>query len=78
MLKWLKCSVSKGMFSDELTVFVKTSCGDPVSVFVPKAYAEAESGRVKVRVADDNRHFVVLPNDLQTVIDVNPADLMPA
>ena len=63
MPKWLKCKITKGMFSDEFTVIVRTSSGETVSVFVPKEAAEEEQSRVKVRVAEcKGRSIAWLPD----------------
>jgi hypothetical protein len=79
MPNWLKCTVAKGMFSDEFTVVVRTRSGESVSVFVPRDCAEELGSRVKVRVSERSGHnFAVLPNDNQTVVDVDSADLVPA
>lgn len=80
MPKWLKCTIYKGMFSDEFTIVVRTRSGESVSVFVPKESAEESQSRVKVRVADERqgRHFAILPNDNQTVVEVDHSDLLPA
>ncbi len=79
MSKWLKCTVSKGMFSDEVTVLVHTRSGEAISVFVPRSFASKELNQVKVRATqNEGQFFAVLPNDNQTVVDVNPVDLLPA
>lgn len=79
MSQWLKCQVSKGMFSDELTVTVSTRSGEKVAVFVPKDAAEENSGRVRVRVAQRNGHsFVLLPDEHQSVVDVQASDVQSA
>ncbi len=77
MPKWLKCTVTKGMFSDEYTVSVRTRSGETISVFVPKDAAEEDRGRV--RVAEREGHAVaLLPDEHQSVIDVESSDLAPA
>ncbi len=79
MPKWLKCTVTKGMFSDEYTVSVRTRSGETVSVFVPKDAAEEDRGRVRVRVAEREGHAVaLLPDEHQSVVDVESSDLVPA
>ena len=78
MSKWLKCKITKGMFSDEYTVIVRTRSGESISVFVPKEAAEQQQGRVKVRVAERAGHTVaLLPDEHQSVIDVESSDLIP-
>jgi len=79
MPKWLKCEITKGMFSDEYTVIVRTRSGETVSVFVPKDAAEEHPGRVKVRVAEcEGRSIAWLPDEHQSVVDVEASDLQPA
>jgi hypothetical protein len=79
MSKWLKCKLAKGMFSDEYTVSVSTRTGEIVSVFVPKNFAQEETSRVKVRVTESaGRSFAWLPDEHQSVVDVNASDLQPA
>jgi hypothetical protein len=79
MSKWLKCKVVKGMFSDELTVVVRTLGGEDVAVFVPRDQVQEGSGRVKVRVSEASGHtMAVLPDANQSVIDVNASQLTPA
>ena len=79
MSKWLKCKIAKGMFSDEYTVIVRTRSGEDISVFVPKDAAEEDRGRVRVRVAERMGHTVaLLPDEHQSVVDVESSDLIPA
>ena len=35
--RWLQCEISKGMFSDEVTVRIASTGGQTVAVFVPKS-----------------------------------------
>lgn len=79
MSQWLKCQVTKGMFSDELTVTISTRSGEKIAVFVPKSAAEEQSGRVRVRVAERSGHsFAWLPDEHQSVVDVRACDIQPA
>lgn len=79
MPKWLNCTITKGMFSDEFTVSVRTRNGDTISVFVPRDTAEEDRGRVKVRVAENNGHMVaLLPDEHRSLVDVESSDLVPA
>jgi hypothetical protein len=79
MPKWLKCKITKGMFSDEYTVIVRTRGGENVSVFVPKDAAEELQGRVKVRVAERMGNIIaLLPDEHRSVIDVESSDVVPA
>ncbi len=82
MPKWLKCEIQKGMFSDELTVIVRTRSGESVAVFVPRDSAQeanGRDGRVKVRVSENGGHaFALLPDANQSVVDVDVDQLVPA
>jgi len=79
MPKWLKCKITKGMFSDEYTVIVRTRSGENVAVFVPKDDAQADNGRVRVKVSEESGHAIaVLPDANRSVIDVDASELMPA
>ena len=79
---WMRCKVVKGMFSDELTVLVKTLSGDDVSVFVPRDRVQGQvdhEGRVKVRSFESEaKLWAVLPNESQTVIPVEAGQLLMA
>lgn len=79
MPKWLKCKITKGMFSDEYTVIVRTLSGENVAVFVPKDSAQENNSRVKVKVSEESGHAIaVLPDANQSVIDVDASELSPA
>ena len=74
MSNWLKCKVLKGMFSDEVTVVIRTLGGD-ASFFVPKS--AADDGKVKVRVAHHAGHTVaLLPDEYQSVVDIESSQLI--
>lgn len=78
MAKWLKCIISKGMFSDEFTIVVQTHNGDKVSVFVPRESADDQQGRVRVRVIQgQGTTMAVLPDENQSVVEVESSDLIP-
>ena len=80
--KWLKCTVAKGMFSDELVVVFKSEAGEVLSVFVPKEAVEGEidgEGKVKVRVFDDQgKIWVVLPTPTADTVPIDDQSLVPA
>lgn len=79
MSQWLKCQVTKGMFSDELTVTVSTRNGERVAVFVPKDAAELKNGRVRVRVAEHaGRPIALLPDEHQSVVEIRESDVITA
>jgi len=79
MGKWLKCTIGKGMFSDEVTATIKFG-GESLAVFVPRSYVEeTPQPRVKVRAfVEGGKAFVVLPDESQTSVRVDPTDLQPA
>jgi hypothetical protein len=77
---WLKCAVSKGMFSDELAVQCQPLGGAPRSFFVPKSkvadVANAE-GRLHVRIfKKDQTVWAVLPTENKAIIPVDESDVM--
>jgi hypothetical protein len=79
MPRWLRCEVNKGMFSDELTVTVKTRSGESVAVFVPRQAADDQNKRVRVNAFQtDGDYLAVLPDVQQSVIHVDERDLLPA
>jgi hypothetical protein len=81
MSKWLACKITKGMFSDERTVTVQTATGEAVSAFVPRQAVQGDhgDGRVKVRVANGTgRLLAVLPDEHQSVVDIDESQLAPA
>lgn len=79
MPKWLKCKITKGMFSDEVTVIVRTRSGENVAVFVPRDLAQERKSLVKVQVSEQYGHTIaVLPDADRSAIDVDTSELMPA
>lgn len=79
MNKWLKCEISKGMFSDEVTVKVRDLQGASIAVFVPKNKVKEEQRVVSVRAFEgQGKTFAVLPDDRHTSIAVSATDLQTA
>jgi acyl-CoA thioesterase len=79
MPKWLKCKIDKGMFSDEFTVTVHSRAGEAIAVFVPKRSADDQKNLVQVKAFEQQGKIIaVLPDEHQSVIDVNAGDLQPA
>ena len=79
MPKWLKCKIEQGMFSDEFTVTVHSRTGEAIAVFVPKGAADDQNHRVQVRAFEQQgRTIAILPDEHQSVVDVDAADLQPA
>jgi hypothetical protein len=82
--KLLACTVFPGMFSDELAVMYKrkdNQSGES-SFFVPRDRVRGEGsnqgsiGMLQVNVFHDgNAMWAVLPNENQTVIEVDECDL---
>jgi hypothetical protein len=78
MPQWLTCQVNKGMFSDECTVIVRTIHGDLVSLFVPRDTIDEQKHRVRVRVIQNGPRVVaVMPDENQSIINVNSSELQP-
>ena len=79
--RWLRCTVLKGMFSDERAVLYSKN-GSEFSFFVPtdRVLGDVDrEGKVRVRVfSDDGGWWAVMPNENQTIIPVSEADLTPA
>lgn len=76
---WLKCTVHKGMFSDELVVEVRTQRNTSESFIVPRDKVEGEvGGEGKVHVwsfEDDGKPWAVFPDPHREVVPVRPGDL---
>ena len=78
MLRWLTCKIEKGMFSDEFNIAVQTIQGDLVSLFVPREMTDLEKQRVQVRVFQDGpRTVAIMPDENQSIINVNSSELQP-
>jgi hypothetical protein len=77
--KWLNCEITKGMFSDELTVRVRDAAGASIAVFVPRNKVSEERRAVSVRaIQTEDKIFAVLPDERHTSISVPVADLQQA
>jgi hypothetical protein len=78
---WLKCTISKGMFSDELAISYPPAGAKPCasSVFVPRTMVRGEPGaQGKVRVTffpEGQVTWAVLPADDQPLVQVSLEDL---
>lgn len=78
MSKWLKCKLDKGMFSDEFTVTVHSRSGDTIAVFVPRQAADNQNSRVQVKAFEQcGKSIAILPDEHQSVVEVNDSDLQP-
>ena len=79
MKRRLKCEISRGMFSDEVTVKVRDVSGASIAVFVPRDKVNEKEKVVFVSAYEGNgKTFAVLPDDRHTSITVQQADLQPA
>ena len=80
--KWLKCSLLRGMFSDEMVVVIKTLSGEESSFFVPRQQVRGEVGKigqVMVRTFEQGAHpWAVIPNDSQSMIPVDESEFAAA
>lgn len=76
--KWLKCSIYKGMFSDERAIKCQKMTGF-FSVFVPQETVRGEinqEGTVKVGVFHkDNTVWAILPSPYKPTIPVCESQL---
>lgn len=78
--QWLKCSVSKGMFSNERVIIFNIKGNGSLEEFVPadKVEGQGKNGRVKVRVITrDDGQWAVLPTPYGKTVPVEPAQLAP-
>ena len=78
--QWLRCSVLKGMFSDELAIVYefKQNGGKPEksSFFVPRDKVVESEGKVRVRVVrQGDTAWAILPTENQAMIPIDEADL---
>ncbi len=79
--QWLKCRVSKGMFSAERVITLNNKCGGLVCEFVPadQVQGQGKSGRVKVSVfTRDGVLWAVLPTVYSESVAIEPTQLVPA
>lgn len=77
--KWLSCEITKGMFSDEVTVKVHDSEGAPFAVFVPRSEVNEVMRAVNVQVVEGSgKIFAVLPDERRTSLAVPARNLQPA
>ena len=83
---WLRCSVSQGMFSDELAVTIPGSsdADERTSVFVPRDLVRPPTpgrteGHVRVQAyQQDSTWWVILPTEYGLAIPVKSSDLVSA
>ena len=79
MPNWLKCTVTKGVFTHERTVTVRERSGELLSVFVPADTADEIHGRVQVRTVEREGYaLALLPDSYHSVVEVESSDLVPA
>ena len=81
MVRWLKCRVSKGMFSNERTISVRRKGNGIQEFFVPQSAVDTEgdAGRVKVLVIERlDVKWAVLPTPYRESIPVDEDDVIPA
>lgn len=81
MTMWLKCHVSKGMFSNERAIVVRRKGNGTLEFFVPQVAVrgEGEGGRVEVSVIDrQGAKWAVLPTPYKESIPVDEEELVPA
>lgn len=79
--QWLKCKVSKGLFSDERLITVEIKGNRSVDEFVPADQTRGgdRDGRVRVSIGTINGVlWAVLPAVYSESVPINPTQLMPA
>jgi hypothetical protein len=78
-VRWLKCLLGKGMFSDEVVVTYPSHGPDRVSVFVPRDSVEGEpgdSGKVRVNLVQRSGELMaILPSASQDIVFVSEGDV---
>lgn len=78
-VRWLKCKLDKGMFSDEMAVTYPPEGATQKSVFVTSSVVEGSpgtAGRVRVRLIQRNgTTMAVLPSATQDIVYVRPGDV---
>ncbi len=78
-VRWLKCAVDRGMFSDEMTISYPIFGAARTSVFVPASDVQGrpgELGKVRVLVTQlKNSLLAVLPTSYQDSVTVSEGDL---
>lgn len=77
-VRWLRCRVDKGMFSDELAVTYPAEGEYQKSVFVPKIDVDGERGigRVRVLVTElDGAMYATLPSPTGDMVAVASQDI---
>lgn len=75
MIQMLKCKISKGIFSDEFTISVKTSDGSKQSFFIPKDKVISDSVKVKVIDQQGEYSLVNIPTAQYSLLFVKTEDL---
>lgn len=76
--KWLRCAVTKGMFSDEVAVTYPAEGSYRKSVFVPRREVEGagENARVRVHVTiRDGKTYATLPSSARDIVTVSGGDI---
>ena len=74
--KWLRCSIAKGMFSDEFAILYSRPNSRQISVFVPRQFVDESTGRVKVCVFTKGyQTWAVLPNESRKEVLVSSDDI---
>ena len=75
MMRWLRCAVTKGMFSDERVIRIRTG----MTFFVHQDQVQEDVGHQgKVRVEllkKGNQCWAVLPTEDTAIVEVNSDDL---
>ncbi|RPI60442.1 MAG: hypothetical protein EHM48_07235 [Planctomycetaceae bacterium] len=74
MMRWLRCAVKKGMFSDERLISITG-----MTFFVHKDQVQGDidhQGKVRVELLKkDNQFWAILPTEDTAIVEVNSDDL---
>jgi len=80
---WLKCTVSKGMFPDEVGVSFKSITGEEISLFCFKDFVDGSAGKIRVKVVDEQEGYALVRLPVESlnglrVVQVSDRDLSEA
>lgn len=78
-MKWLRCEVSKGMFSDERVVAVRTRNEGQREFFVPQDEVREDTPAVRVKAyVYDGGLWALIPTCQPEPVPIHDSDLLPA
>lgn len=75
MVRWLRCAIHKGMFSDERVIRIKTG----MTFFVHQDQVQGDidkQGRVRVELLEKgNQFWAVLPTEDTAIVEVSSDEI---